>query len=498
MSQTMNPADWIDGGMTPPRRLPADTDAALAYLADTLGHVVYTRWTLATIRSRYASLADAKVAHPAVMRLLLDHPAVIAYWDRGRVRTAAIADAPTPEVLLQRVLHMHLRRFRLSSEAGLLAATGEPIQEASREITALATVPHPLISWLARAGRFVNVASATNTLGVGDDAQAAALFLRDRACRSPHTLRAYRTELRRLVTWCEAQRLGPLSDLTRHNLLAYRQALRKPAHDDRSGPVAEATQARALAVIASLFRYWTETGYLTANPAAGLVHGGRSRSSFAPQRMLPTALLAACDAWVTEATNDVDALVVARRRTIWTLYRYAGVRLVELVWSDDAQLPRLEVDGSDDSECWTLHVLGKGRKTRAIPLPALCVPILKTYRQLRGLPPQPGPYEHAALIHGLKGGSLRSSGLYDEVKAIFIASAGRLEQTDHAGAMRLRSASPHWLRHGYARQLVVEHQVPLPAAQALLGHASVQTTAGYAKTDLSQLRAFVNRTFSNS
>ena len=509
MNESMNPADWIDGAMTPPRRLPTDTDAALAYLADTLGHVVYTRWTLATIKGLYASLADAKVAHPAVMRQLLDRAVVIEYWDRGRVRTAAIDDAPTPQAVLQRVLYTHRRRFKVSPEAGLPCAPGEP----KRETTALATVPHSLIAWLARAGRFASVASATNTLGVGDDAQAVALFLRDRASRSPHTLRAYRTELRRLVTWCEAQRLGPLSDLTRHNLLAYRQALRKPAHDvvgAKSGPVAEATQARALAVIASLFRYWSETGYLSANPAAGLVRGGRSRASFAPHRMLPTALLAACDAWVAETTDDdrptgassghalADALAIARRRAIWTLYRYAGVRLVELVWSDDAQLPKLEVDFIGDNESWTLHVLGKGRRTRSIPLPALCVPILTTYRQLRGLPPQPGPYEHVALIHGLKGGSLHSSGLYDEVKAIFIGSAERLEKTDHGGAMRLRSASPHWLRHGYARQLVVDHQVPLPAAQALLGHASVQTTAGYAKTDLSQLRTFVNRTFSKS
>ena len=503
----MNPADWIDGAMTPPRWLPTDTDAALAYLADTLGHVVYTRWTLATIKGLYASLADAKVAHPAVMRQLLDCAVVIEYWDRGRVRTAAIDDAPTPQAVLQRILYTHRRRFKVSPEAGLPCATGEP----NRETAALVTMPHSLIAWLARAGRFASVASATNTLGVGDDAQAVALFLCDRASRSPHTLRAYRTELRRLVTWCEAQQLGPLSDITRHNLLSYRQALRKPSHDvvdDYDRTMAEATQARALAVIASLFRYWTETGYLTANPAAGLVRGGRSRASFAPQRMLPTALLGACDTWVAEASDDddsigtstspalADTLSTARRRAIWTLYRYAGVRLVELVWSDDTQLPKLEVDCIDENECWTLHVLGKGRKTRAIPLPALCVPILKTYRQLRGLPPQPSPFEHAALIHGLKGGSLQSSGLYDEVKAIFIGSADRIEKTDRAGAARLRSASPHWLRHGYARQLVVDHQVPLPVAQALLGHASVQTTAIYAKTDLSQLRKFVDATFS--
>jgi integrase/recombinase XerC len=54
--------------------------------------------------------------------------------------------------------------------------------------------------------------------------------------------------------------------------------------------------------------------------------------------MLPTALLAACDAWVAEATHNDEALVTARRRAIWTLYRYAGVRLLELAWSDDAQL----------------------------------------------------------------------------------------------------------------------------------------------------------------
>lgn len=62
-------------------------------------------------------------------------------------------------------------------------------------------------------------------------------------------------------------------------------------------------------------------------------------------------------------------------------------------------------------------------------------------------------------------------------------------------ASLLSAASPHWLRHAYAKALVVDHQVPLPVAQALLGHASVQTTAAYSKTDLTQLRTFVNSSF---
>lgn len=112
-----------------------------------------------------------------------------------------------------------------------------------------------------------------------------------------------------------------------------------------------------------------------------------------------------------------------------------------------------------------LTLLGQGPKTCGVPLPVVCVPVLQTYRQLRGVPAQPG-------------GSLKTFGLYDEVKAIFVAAANRLQKTGHAGAARLRLASPHWLRHAYARQMIADYQVPLPAVQVLLWHASVHTTGG--------------------
>jgi site-specific recombinase XerC len=96
-----------------------------------------------------------------------------------------------------------------------------------------------------------------------------------------------------------------------------------------------------------------------------------------------------------------------------------------------------------------------------------------------------------------QGEALQQTGLYREIKAIFAVVADGLQAREPAKAMLLRAASPHWLRHAYARTLVVDHQVPLPAAQALLGHASVQTTAAYAKTDLTQLRAFVDATFAD-
>ncbi len=485
----MNVANWVDTGAMPPQRLPADLVAAIAYVSAVLGHVVYLRWTLALVKRRFASLADAKAAKPTVMRLLLDQSVAVEYWDRGRARVAAVGDAPAPEAVLARVLRAHARRFKCGE-----AARPGRIQE---PMSLVGGLPLALRTWFTRAGRFAAVTSAANTLGVGDDAQAVALFLRDRASRSPHTARAYLTEIRRLAAWCIAHELGPLSDLTRHDLLEYKRMLSHPSRDvaDDGQPerhLSESTQARALAIVASLFQYWTETGYLTANPGAGLVRGQRRHTGFAPTRMLSSAQLAACDSEVEAVDRDVEPLVAARRRAIWSLYRYAGVRLAELVWSDERQLPALDLDSNGR---WTLNVCGKGQKPRAIPLPAACVSSLQAYRRLRGLPEQPAPSEHVALVHGLKGGTLRGSGLYDEVKVIFLAAAARLDLTDPASAATLRRASPHWLRHAYARTLVVDQQVPLPAAQALLGHASIQTTAGYAKTDLSQLRAFVDRAF---
>ncbi|WP_408451542.1 hypothetical protein [Paraburkholderia fungorum] len=69
------------------------------------------------------------------------------------------------------------------------------------------------------------------------------------------------------------------------------------------------------------------------------------------------------------------------------------------------------------------------------------------------------------------------NGLYDEVKAVLLAAEAPVASGDLTTLTMLRAASTHWLRHGYARALVVDHAVPLPVAQALLGHASVQTTA---------------------
>ncbi|CAG9235797.1 Integrase family protein [Paraburkholderia sabiae] len=525
----MNPADWIDSGALPARRLPATVDAALAWLGEALGHPVYRRWTLTDLKRAAPSLADAKHAHPAVFALLLDHDVAIEYWAQRRLHLVDEATAPSADAVLARVLRAHRRRFRYlpqvpaAIDAGGDATTADRSDAAGNAnalalVTSGASDPEALRAWLARAGRFMNE-SATNSLGVADDAQALAVFLRDRAHRSPHTLRAYRTELRRLIGWCHATRRGPLSDLTRDDLLAFRQSLDQScgngaldvAHARTRGAIPgrregrDAGRRRALAVVSSLYRYWQKTGYLVINPAAELSGGAAVRTTWTPVRILPARVLTLCDAVTAgDRPSEVSPVVWARRCAIWSLYRFAGVRLAELEWSTEHGLPRVSVDvvvgapggGKECTEnAWTLHVLGKGGKVRAIPLPSRCGPVLRAYRLARGLPPVPAPFESVPLIHSEKRDALGHSGLYDEVKAVLQAAEANVPPGDVATRALIREASTHWLRHGYARTLVVDHAVPLPVAQTLLGHASVQTTAAYARTDLMQLREFVEASF---
>lgn len=362
--------------------------------------------------TRHNFLADAKRAHPAVFALLLECDAAIEYWAHGRLHVATAAAAPSPDTVLARAMHAHRRRFHClpdgtannMDETGVTAGSegegivppGDAPARAARtgigDTAPLAALVSPsgsdpaaLRAWLTRAGRFMNT-TTTNSLGVTDDARALALFLRDRAQRSSHTLRAYRTEVRRLIGWCEAHRRGPLSDLTRDDLLAFRHTLgpagssggATSAVPSRPNPArvgkpsrSDASRRRALAVISSLFHYWQKTGYLIINPAAELSGGGAARMTWTPARILPARVLALCDS-VTAGTRPpgVSALVWARRCAIWSLYRFAGVRLAELEWSAEQGLPRLSVEPAATTTAGPAHASsgatgGSGRCTCA-------------------------------------------------------------------------------------------------------------------------------------
>ncbi|MFB9128557.1 integrase [Paraburkholderia dipogonis] len=491
----LRPSDYLDVSVDPPQPLPCDIGGVIAYLSSVLNLPVYETWTPARLLQQYGSMPAAKTAQPEVFALLLGGGAAVQFWDLGQSRTLGAAQAPTAEAVVGRLLRTLRVRFRpvhppAPREPGPKrpgAAVIHPDLRPPRR--PLACEP-----WLSGTGRFYNSDLTTNTLGVSDDGVALHRFLQERASGSPHTLRAYTSEIRALVRWCEANGVaGPLSALTRHTLLDYRDARRKrgEAPTEHEGAArSEAGQQRTMAVLRSLFGFLTLTGYLTSNPCAGLGDTAAVRAGFRPERLLPAAAVAAIDRWLRERTGGTGRQPdVARRAAILATYRFTGIRLDELATRDG--YPRLSVD----ADGWTIRVKGKGRKQRSIPVPDSCTVFLKQYRVACGLGATPLPGEVAALIRGKRGAGLGASGLYREVKAAFREMASAMPASDTAARLVLESASPHWLRHLVGKTLVIDKKAPLPMAAALLGHGSVVTTAGYSQTDLSELRALMQGSF---
>ncbi|WP_175773321.1 tyrosine-type recombinase/integrase [Paraburkholderia phenazinium] len=487
----MLPSGWIDTLAEPPRRLPDSVNDAIEYLSGVLGTPVYQIWTPATLARRHASMNAAKTAQPDVFRLLLDAPEVVQFWHAGAVVALARDEAPDPEQTLSRLLRTLSFRFRPVQTQKAAHPPGDgSVRDTRRRATPVPVLAEADRQWLARTGRLFNTDHSTNTLSATDDATALVAFMADRTRGSPHTRRAYATELRRFIAWCRSQDVGPLSGLSRENLLAYHQALPGITAHAMAKTLGPSSCARALAVVKSLYQFWSRTGYLRVNPAVRLGDTSSRNTTFEPKRFLTDRATHAVDRWIAGWLHEKSTSPTRNRRAlVLALYRYTGARCAEL--ASEKGFPKLLVSGTD----WSLELMGKGQRMRRIPLPTRCIQCIQRYRESRGLPAVPSPIEDMPLIPAKCGHGLGRSGLYREVKAAFEEIADGLPQNDVAGRLAFHAASTHWLRHSYIHHLVVKHGVPLPAAQALAGHASVQTTASYARTDQSQLRKFVNESF---
>jgi integrase/recombinase XerC len=162
---------------------------------------------------------------------------------------------------------------------------------------------------------------------------------------------------------------------------------------------------------------------------------------------------------------DRDDWEVARDQAVLTLLYGCGLRISEAL-----SLIRADVPLSD-----TIRIIGKGSKTRIVPvLPAVRVAI-EAY--LAQLPFILSPKD--ALFRAKRGGPLSPR----HVQATVQSLRGRLGLPD--------SATPHALRHSFATHLLGAG-ADLRSIQELLGHASLSTTQRYTDVDAAGLLAAYN------
>jgi integrase/recombinase XerC len=263
---------------------------------------------------------------------------------------------------------------------------------------------------------------------------------------STHTASSYRIDLECLVVFCDKQGIGDWTEIDGQQVRAF------AASEHRRGISPRSIQRR-LSASRSFFNYLVREGIIKNNPGIDIqAPKGKKR--------LPATLDA--DQMAKLLAFRADETLDVRDKAIMELFYSSGLRLSELLNLD---LP--DVDLRDR----TVRVLGKGNKTRILPIGRYAVDALNAW------------FKERSLLAKLEG------------NAIFV---GRNGQRIAPRTIQMRMANwakrqglglhvhPHMLRHSFATHLLESSQ-DLRGVQELLGHANISTTQVYTHLDFQHL-----------
>ncbi|MFB4203236.1 Tyrosine recombinase XerC [wastewater metagenome] len=278
--------------------------------------------------------------------------------------------------------------------------------------------------------------------------------LRDERGLSAATCHHYRRDLEAFAHYCRDAGTTHWSRVTSAEVRAFVAAGHRRGLGGRS-------LARALSALRTFFAYLMREGIATANPAADVT---------APKsgRRLPETLAVDEAARLLDGPADDDTLAL-RDRALFELVYSSGLRLAEVAALDAA-------DVTHDPE--TLRVVGKGARTRIVPVGRTARAALQAWLTVReGLAPATEP----ALFVSRRGRRLAHRSIQQRLRAL----------ADERGLGR--PVHPHMLRHAFATHLL-ESSGDLRAVQELLGHASLATTQVYTHLDFQHLAEVYDRT----
>jgi len=271
-----------------------------------------------------------------------------------------------------------------------------------------------------------------------------------------------------------------------------------------------------LRCVRALFNQLHEDGVIRRNPMAR-VKTRKSRRINAERSLdldLYAYVLDYLDA--LPVLDDSAARLRARDRFAFVALRELGLRASELVGVCMRDVYPL-TDPKTARTYWILKVdeeHAKGSTGRDVPMTRAVFEELMAYRSAFGLSPVPEPGEDYGLLLSVQTkpvaiGSrmvteaksrryFRAWASITSRKSLYLIVKNRLEEVavslerDGRGAeaTQLREVSPHWLRHTFAKALIVRGRDIRVVAESL-GHASVTTTMAYTRQSaLDQIREY--------
>ncbi|HKT29832.1 tyrosine recombinase XerC [Dyella sp.] len=261
---------------------------------------------------------------------------------------------------------------------------------------------------------------------------------------SPHTIEGYRRDLDKLLRHMQKLQIAAFEQLQPHHMRGFVAA-------EHRGGLAPKSLQRLLSSCRSLFRQLTREGLLTHDPLAG-VRGPKVH------RKLPQVLDVDEATALVEGDGNDDALGV-RDRAMLELFYSSGLRLSELTglrWLD------LNLDAGE------VRVLGKGSKTRIVPVGRHAIAALRALGDAEGRAPE------SPVFRGRQGAPISPRTVQARLKTLALRQGFA------------KHVHPHLLRHTFASHML-ESSGDLRAVQELLGHADIATTQIYTHLDFQHL-----------
>lgn len=302
------------------------------------------------------------------------------------------------------------------------------------------------------------------------------LVARGAAKPSPHTVAAYRRDLRGVLE-CAArqahreQRALYLADLTGGVLRA--------AFAEFAAERAPSSVLRAWSTWNGFFGFWVAEGAVAGNPMPAV----------ARPRVRPAVPKPLMGEDTPERLLEALASGCRRARDPWPERDLAVLALALLTGLRSAEMLALRMD-SLSGRCGErrIRVVGKGGRTRSLPIEAPLEALLEAYLDSRRARFGAAPAGGDPLLVDNRGAGLRRGGLQYLVRQCY----------KHAGVHDrvARGTLVHALRHTFATRLA-EDGASVTEIMHLLGHASVTSSQSYIDVTASAQRAAArsNRTY---
>ncbi len=288
--------------------------------------------------------------------------------------------------------------------------------------------------------------------------KAATKFLRTLEDRnaSPHTIKAYRTDLAQFAEYVGPQTWGDIDHVLIRGYLSnlYDRGLSKTS------------VARALAALRSLYKWLAQEGEVEQNPAALVA------TPKLPKKLPRVPTIEEVNTVLDTDMPECSAFS-ERDQAILELLYGCGIRNSELVG--------INVDDVHWSQQVVL-VRGKGKKERYVPFGESAAAAVKAYlpARQRVLAETKHTIEGALLVN-LRGSRLTTRSVGRIVKQIAVARG--LSPDVH----------PHTLRHAFGTHML-EEGADLRAIQEMLGHERLSTTQRYTQLTVKHVMEVYDKT----